>query len=76
MLLLVNKGVDMNDLKIGSKIKLIKMVNEPDPIQKGSIGTIISITKLYDSLICGVEWEKSERTLNVCLPEDIIEIVD
>lgn len=66
----------MSKVELGKKIKLIKMVDEKDPIPSGTIGTITSITKLYESFILGVKWENSSRTLNVCLPEDQVEFLD
>lgn len=64
------------NVKVGSKIKLIEMVDEKYPIPTGSIGEVTSVTKLYESYILGVKWEQTERQLNVVLPEDKIEILE
>jgi hypothetical protein len=64
------------DIKIGSKIKLIAMIDEKDPIPTGSIGEVTSVTKLYESFILGIKWQNSDRQLNVVLPEDQIELLN
>jgi hypothetical protein len=55
---------------IGKRIKLISMVNEPNPIESGSEGTITNIG--FD--VMTVQWDNG-RKLGVIIGEDIYEIL-
>jgi len=62
-------------MKIGDRIRLLKMDNDPDPIPVGSEGTITGITKLsHNEMQIQVKWD-SGRSLSVLLPPDKIEII-
>jgi hypothetical protein len=56
---------------IGKRIKLISMVNEPNPIESGMEGTIKSIG--FD--VMTVDWDNGRR-LGVIIGEDIYEILN
>jgi hypothetical protein len=60
----------MNNL-IGKRIKLISMVNDPNPIESGSLGTIRHV----GGDVINVDWDNG-RTLGVVVGEDIYEIID
>ena len=60
----------MNDL-IGKRIKLISMVNDPNPIEGGTLGTIYHI----GGDVINVKWDNG-RNLGVVIGEDIYEIID
>jgi len=57
--------------QVNDKIKLLRMVNDPDPIETGSIGTITSIVNIGKETIINVDWDNN-RSLNVILPYDRI----
>jgi hypothetical protein len=56
---------------IGRRIKLISMVNEPNPIESGSEGIITNIG--FD--VMTVQWDNG-RKLGVIIGEDIYEILN
>lgn len=62
----------------GKRIKLIKMVDEPDPVTSGTIGIVVRQTSFnlgYTSETqLDVEWENG-RKLAVILPHDTIEVL-
>lgn len=61
-------------MKIGDKVKLIKMENDPRPIPVGTTGTITRITKVTENFTqVSVDWDNGSR-LMLCLPEDQFEI--
>lgn len=65
----------MRDLKIGDKIRMLGMQNDPDPIPVGTIGTVTGITKISAvETQVSVNWENG-RTLMVLIPFDNFEIV-
>jgi hypothetical protein len=59
-----------NDL-IGKRIKLIEMIDEPYPIESGTLGTIYHI----GGGILNVKWDNG-RTLGVVIDLDNFEIID
>jgi hypothetical protein len=63
-------------MKIGDKIKLIEMKNDPNPINPGQIGEITEI-RLSGPSEChqiNVLWEDG-RTLSLLPYEDLFEII-
>lgn len=59
-----------NDL-IGKRIKMIEMVEDPNPIPNGTMGTIYNVG--YDVL--NVKWDNG-RNLGVVVNVDNFEIID
>ena len=57
--------------KIGDRIELVRMGDDPDPIEPGARGTIDHIGTFQGHTQIGVEWD-SGRSLMVLLPEDRI----
>lgn len=54
----------------GDRIKLINMPNDPQPIEAGSLGTVLSITPLDNtSFQIEVDWDNG-RTLSLVTPPD------
>ena len=60
------------DYKIGDRIEMVRMNNDPDPIPPGTKGTVDFVSKTpWDDVQLGVKWDNG-RTLSVLLPEDSI----
>ena len=66
-------------LRIGDRIRLIEMVDDPDPIPVGATGTVIGIShhdddddELWHQI--DVKWDQG-RTLMLTLPPDRIEVL-
>lgn len=47
----------------GTRIKMVSMSNDPDPIQKGECGTVVCVDDMGTLLM---EWDNG-RTLGVCV---------
>ena len=62
---------DIEDFKVGDRIKLVYMGNDPNPIKEGDIGEITRITKWDDFFQISMIWD-SGRNLSVLIPPDII----
>lgn len=61
-------------MKVGDKVKLLKMDNDPNPIPIGTTGTITNINEVSKNFTqVSVDWDNG-RSLMLCLPEDQIEI--
>ena len=65
-------------LRIGDRIRLIKMQDDPDPIPPGEIGTVTGISHHDDDddiwHQVDVDWDQG-RTLMLTMPPDRIEIL-
>ena len=61
-------------LKIGDRIKLINMIDDPDPIKPGTLGTVRRVLPWLDEWTVYMEWDGG-RTLSMCLPGDTYELV-
>ncbi len=66
-------------LRIGNRIRLIEMSDDPDPIPVGEIGTVIGISHHDDGdddlwHQIDVQWDNG-RALMLTLPPDQIEIL-
>jgi hypothetical protein len=63
----------------GDRIRLLTMRNDPDPIERGTLGTVISCNR-HDN--CGNNWHQIDvawdngRTLMLVCPPDEFEIVE
>ena len=62
-------------LKVGDRIRLIQMVDDPDPIPAGTIGTVTEIHIHSDWTQIEVSWENG-RKLMLVSPPDKFEIID
>ena len=60
--------------KVGDRIRLIRMPEDPDPIPIGSLGTVRGIHSHHGWTQVEVEWDNG-RHLMLTLPDDVIEII-
>jgi hypothetical protein len=60
-----------NHYLIGKRIRIDEMVNEPFPVESGTMGTITNVG--YD--IINVKWDNG-RSLGVVIGEDKYEVFD
>jgi len=61
--------------KVGDRIRLIQMGDDPDPIPPGTTGTVRSIGPAFQNQNpIGVDWD-IKRTLGLCWPIDQIEVI-
>jgi hypothetical protein len=56
----------------GRRIRLIAMPDDPDPLPRGSIGTVESAADFGDWQQITVRWNNG-RTLRLCCPPDVWE---
>lgn len=59
-------------LKVGDRIRLVSMTDDPDPIPVGTIGTVVGIYPQHDWTQVDVDWVCG-RTLMLSIPPDRIE---
>ena len=59
----------------GTRIKLIRMPDDPQPIPAGTIGTVKACSDFGDWAQLQVQWDNG-RHLMLCVPPDQFEIVD
>lgn len=59
--------------KVGDRVKLVKMGNDPDPIPVGTEGEVTHVQYIpsFKETQIGVHWDNG-RTLSVILPQDKI----
>ena len=67
-----NPSVDQ--LSIGSRIRLTSMPEDPDPIQPGELGTVTGIQPVLDFWQVEVSWD-SGRKLSLVTPPDRFDIL-
>lgn len=61
----------------GKTIELVEMPNDPDPIEPGSRGKVISEVEFYDCIHLNMEWEPGvNRSLNLLIPPDVIRVIE
>ena len=60
--------------KVGDRIRLIHMPEDPDPIPPGSLGTVCAIHLHHSWTQVEVDWDNGRR-LMLSLPDDLIEIL-
>lgn len=60
----------MTNVKVGDRIRLIHMPDDPYPIPPGATGTVTSVNELQ----IGVSWD-SGRGLKLAVPEDKFEVI-
>jgi hypothetical protein len=68
--------MNIKDLKIGDRIKLVSMDNDPNPIPVGAKGTVMRMEKLpfEGETQVEVEWDNG-RSLSLIFPFDKFELV-
>lgn len=65
----------ITELQPGTRIELITMPNDPDPIPSGSRGTVIEVQPLWDGEAqVHVNWD-SGRTLSLIHPHDTFRLI-
>ncbi|MEO8271651.1 MAG: DUF4314 domain-containing protein [Aureliella sp.] len=62
------------ELKIGDRVRLISMPQDPDPIPVGSLGTVLRVHDQRDWYQVEVTWDNG-RELMLAMPDDCDEIV-
>ena len=70
----------MNTLpRVGNRIRLLAMHDDPDPIQVGQVGTVVGVTRhgggQDEWFQVDVSWDNG-RTLMLVSPPDVFEIID
>ena len=70
-----NRKPKIAGLKVGDRIRLIQMIDDPDPIPAGTIGTVTEIHIHSDWTQIDVSWENG-RKLMLVSPPDKFEIID
>jgi hypothetical protein len=63
--------------QVGDRIELVAMPDDPNPVRKGTRGTVREVMLEYprhDQTVLAVDWDDG-RTLNVVLPLDQIKLV-
>lgn len=64
-------------VKVGDRIELVRMADDPDPIAPGERGTVDYVGPLMQGIgqrQVGVQWD-SGRSLMVVLPIDVIRVI-
>lgn len=62
--------------KVGDRVEMLSMANDPDPIPSGSVGTVTYVSEMqfgprpYQTQV-GVAWD-SGRTLSCLVPPDVL----
>jgi hypothetical protein len=62
------------ELKIGDRIRLVSMTDDPDPIPTDALGTIAGVYPQRGWTQVDVNWD-SGRSLMLTIPPDRIELV-
>jgi len=62
------------ELKVGDRIRLVSMTDDPVPIPAGALGTIVGIYPQRGWTQVDVNWD-SGRSLMLTIPPDRIELV-
>ena len=60
--------------KVGDRIRLFHMPEDPDPIPVGSLGTVLAVHHHPGWTQVEVEWDNG-RSLMLTIPDDLIEIL-
>ncbi|MEO8269082.1 MAG: DUF4314 domain-containing protein [Aureliella sp.] len=62
------------ELKIGDRVRLISMPQDPDPIPLGTLGTVVRVQDQRDWYQVEVAWDNG-RQLMLATPDDCVEVV-
>ena len=65
----------MDPIRRGTRIRLIAMPNDPDPIPPGSEGTVVDVTDGPLGQVT-VDWDNSTRTLALIPGVDVFEVIE
>jgi len=63
--------------QVGDRIELVAMLDDPNPVRKGTRGTVREVMleyPRYGETVLAVDWDDG-RTLSVFLPHDQIKLV-
>jgi hypothetical protein len=60
---------------VGDKIRLIEMVDDPNPLPTGSVGVVQRVTRLGEFTQVDVDWE-SGRSLTLTIPPDSAQVIE
>ena len=63
------------ELQAGDRIRLVSMVDDPDPIPTGTTGTVLSVSDQSDWCQVDVDWDNG-RSLMLSLPDDRVEVLE
>ena len=69
-----NRKTKIAGLKIGDRIRLIHMVDDPDPVPDGALGTVSEIHYYNVWTQVSVSWDNG-RNLMLASPPDKFEII-
>lgn len=64
-----------NNFKAGDRVRLVSMIDDPDPIPAGTAGTVVRPYPQRDWLQLDVAWDNG-RSLMLCIPPDRVEHLD
>ena len=70
-----NVATSIAGLKVGDRIRLVSMIDDPDPIPAGTMGVVTAIHIHSDWVQLDVSWE-SGRMLMLVSPPDMFEIIE
>ena len=63
------------NIKAGDRVRLVSMVDDPDPIPPGATGTVARVYPHSDWTQVDVDWD-SGRSLMLSIPPDVVEVLD
>jgi hypothetical protein len=66
---------NVNPIKVGDRIRLISMPEDPDPIDPGTCGVIVGIYPQSDWVQIDVQWDNG-RTLMLSVAPDGVETIN
>ena len=61
-------------LKPGTRVRLISMQQDPDPIPVGTLGTVLRVHDHRDWFQAEVAWDNGRRLMRA-MPDDCVEVV-
>ena len=59
-------------LKVGDRVRLLSMTDDPDPIPAGTTGKVVGVYLLSDWTQVDVDWDNG-RSLMLSIPPDEVE---
>ncbi|MGB7346266.1 MAG: DUF4314 domain-containing protein [Pirellulaceae bacterium] len=65
----------MTPLKLGDRIRLLSMTDDPDPIPIGATGTVTGLYAQSGWIQIDVEWDNG-RSLMLSIPPDLVERIE
>ena len=63
------------EVRVGDRIRLLSMTDDPDPVPPGTEGTVVEIVTHHDWFQIDVDWHGVESSLMLTVPPDKFEIV-